>query len=51
MHKFFIDISNKKIDNISMDYLSMGMSNDYQLAIKYGSNIIRIGTGLFGKRY
>lgn len=51
MYQLFIDIGNKKIDNISMDYLSMGMSNDYQTAIKYGSNIIRIGTGLFGKRY
>lgn len=50
MYQLFIDMGSKKLDNISMDILSMGMTNDYQLAIKYGSNIIRIGTGLFGKR-
>ncbi|MGN1086602.1 MAG: YggS family pyridoxal phosphate-dependent enzyme, partial [Porcipelethomonas sp.] len=35
---------------ISMDFLSMGMSGDYADAIRYGSNIIRIGRGLFGPR-
>ncbi len=50
MEKIFIDIQSKKIDNINMSILSMGMSNDYKLAIKYNSNIIRIGTALFGKR-
>ena len=50
MQKLFVDIKSKKIDNISMDILSMGMSKDYPLAIKYGSNIVRIGTGLFGLR-
>ena len=42
-----VDISDKKYDNISMDYLSMGMSNDYEDAILEGSNIVRIGTALF----
>jgi len=50
MHKLFIDIYDKKIDNINMDYLSIGMSGDYKTAIKHGSNLIRIGTGLFGSR-
>lgn len=50
MEKIFIDIKDKKMDNIDMTILSMGMSNDYELAIKYNSNIIRIGTALFGKR-
>lgn len=50
MQKLYIDISGKNIDNISMDFLSMGMSGDYTDAIKYGSNIIRIGRGLFGPR-
>ena len=50
MQKLYIDISQKKIHNISMDYLSMGMSVDYEAAIKYGANMVRIGRGLFGPR-
>lgn len=50
MYKLFIDNSYKKIDNVSMDYLSMGMSSDYAEAIMCGSNIVRVGTSLFGKR-
>lgn len=50
MYKLFIDNSYKKIDNVNMEYLSMGMSSDYAEAIKCGSNIVRIGTSLFGKR-
>jgi hypothetical protein len=33
-----------------MEYLSMGMTNDYEIAIEEGANIVRIGTGIFGKR-
>lgn len=50
MHKLYIDISNKKMDNINMDFLSIGMSGDYKIAIKHGSNLIRIGSRLFGSR-
>jgi len=50
MQKLFIDIRDKNIDNIIMCILSMGMSSDYIPAIKYGSNLIRIGTKLFGAR-
>ncbi len=50
MYKLFIDIKDKKIDNISMDILSMGMSADYAEAIKCGANMIRIGSSLFGAR-
>lgn len=50
MYKLFIDNRDKKIDNVSMEYLSMGMSSDYAEAIECGSNIVRIGTSLFGKR-
>lgn len=50
MQKLYIDISQKKIDNINMSFLSMGMSGDYELAVKYGSNILRIGSALFGAR-
>lgn len=51
MYKLFIDISKKKNDNIDMKYLSMGMTNDYKIAIEEGANIVRIGTGIFGNRY
>lgn len=50
MYKLFIDISNKKIDNSSMDILSMGMSDDFDIAIEEGANLVRVGTALFGKR-
>lgn len=50
MNKYFIDIGRKKIDNISMDYLSMGMSADYSRAILAGANMVRVGTALYGKR-
>ena len=45
-----IDISSRNIDNISMDVLSMGMSDDYETAISEGANIVRVGTGIFGPR-
>ncbi len=50
MYEIFIDIKRKTINNISMDYLSMGMSNDFEVAIQEGSNMVRIGTAIFGKR-
>ena len=50
MNKLFIDIKGKNIDNISMNTLSMGMSSDYKLAIEEGSTLVRVGTGIFGKR-
>lgn len=43
-------LSHRRFSNISMDYLSMGMSKDYDLALKCGSNMIRVGEGIFGKR-
>ncbi len=50
MHKIFLDISQKKLDNISMTILSMGMSADYYEAILEGANMIRVGSALFGAR-
>lgn len=47
MQEIYIDISNKKIDNVNMKYLSMGMSNDFEKAIYFGANIVRIGSFLF----
>lgn len=50
MYRCFIDIKAKKMDNVFMDILSMGMSGDFEPAIKHGSNIVRIGRALFGER-
>ena len=47
LYKKYVDISTKKYDNISMEYLSMGMSNDFHIAIEEGANIVRVGRGLF----
>ena len=45
-----IDIKDRNIDNIQMEILSMGMSDDYVIAISEGSNIVRVGTSIFGMR-
>ena len=50
MNKLFVDISAKKLDNIDMCILSMGMSGDYPWAIAEGSTLVRVGTGIFGAR-
>lgn len=50
MHRLFIDMKAKKIDNINMDILSMGMSGDYIQAIEEGANLVRVGSALFGAR-
>ncbi|QQK07694.1 YggS family pyridoxal phosphate-dependent enzyme [Miniphocaeibacter halophilus] len=44
------NLASKKFKNITMEYLSMGMSHDYKVAIEEGSNMIRIGTSIFGER-
>ncbi len=50
MKKLSVDIMAQNNDNTSMQILSMGMSNDYQVAIEEGATMIRIGTDIFGKR-
>lgn len=50
MHELFLKTKEMSNPNISMNTLSMGMSGDYELAIKHGSNLVRIGTKLFGAR-
>ena len=50
MRKLFVDNGGKKYDNVSMDFLSMGMSGDYQEAIACGADLVRIGTAVFGPR-
>jgi pyridoxal phosphate enzyme (YggS family) len=41
-------IRDKNIKNIKMDYLSMGMTDDFEIAIEEGANMVRIGRGIFG---
>ena len=50
MRNLFVDIKEKKCDNVSMDCLSMGMSDDFTDAIAEGSTMIRVGTAIFGAR-
>lgn len=50
LRKLFIDIAEKNIDNVSISILSMGMTNDYEVAIEEGATMIRVGTGIFGER-
>lgn len=51
MRELFIDIGGKKYDNVTMDFLSMGMSDDFEDAILEGSNMVRVGTAIFGARH
>ena len=50
LRKLSVDIESKNIDNVSVGILSMGMTNDYQVAIEEGATMIRVGTGIFGER-
>ena len=50
MKNIYNDISTMNLRNTEMKYLSMGMTNDFEVAIEEGSNIIRIGTAIFGAR-
>ena len=50
LRKLSVDIAKKNIDNITMSILSMGMTNDYQVAIEEGATMVRVGTGIFGAR-
>lgn len=50
LHKLSVDIADKKVNNVNMSILSMGMTNDYQVAIEEGATMVRVGTGIFGER-
>lgn len=50
LKKLLVDINRKNIDNVSMDVLSMGMTNDYEVAVEEGATLVRVGTGIFGER-
>ena len=50
LRELAVDISQKCIDNVSMNVLSMGMTGDFEVAIEEGATIVRVGTGIFGER-
>ena len=50
LHKLYVDIKEKNIDNGTVNILSMGMTNDFEVAIEEGATMVRIGTGIFGAR-
>ena len=50
MYELFVDIGGKKYDNTAMDFLSMGMSGDFEDAIAEGANMVRVGSAIFGAR-
>lgn len=50
LHKLLLDIKLRNIDNVNMSVLSMGMTNDYMVAIEEGATMVRVGTGIFGVR-
>lgn len=50
LKKLSVDIAQKNIDNVTMTVLSMGMTNDYEVAIEEGATMVRVGTGIFGRR-
>ena len=51
MRQLFIDNCEKKYDNVCMDFMSMGMSGDYETAVECGANMVRVGTAIFGERH
>ncbi len=48
--QLFVDNCAKKYDNVRMDFMSMGMSGDYETAVECGAHIVRVGTAIFGER-
>ena len=50
MYRSYLDIASKKINNVNMNVLSMGMSGDYCEAILEGANLVRVGSAIFGSR-
>jgi pyridoxal phosphate enzyme (YggS family) len=50
LHELSVDIAEENIDNVSMRVLSMGMTNDYNVAVEEGATLVRVGTAIFGAR-
>ena len=50
LHDLYVDVKEKNIDNGTVSILSMGMTNDYEVAVEEGATMVRVGTGIFGAR-
>ena len=50
LRKLSVDIRKEKVNNVTVSILSMGMTNDYEIAIEEGATMVRVGTGIFGER-
>lgn len=50
LRQLSVDIKEKNMNNVNMDVLSMGMTNDYEVAVEEGATMVRVGTGIFGER-
>lgn len=50
LYNLFLDIKAQNLDNVCMMHLSMGMTNDYEVAVEEGATLVRVGTGIFGER-
>ena len=50
MRQLFVDRKQNMCDNVIMQYLSMGMSGDFETAIEHGANMVRVGSAVFGAR-
>ena len=50
MYQLFMELRAAQLENTAVEWLSMGMTNDYMIAVEEGSNLVRIGTGIFGQR-
>lgn len=50
LRKLSVDIADKNVDNVNVSILSMGMTNDYEVAVEEGATMVRVGTGIFGER-
>lgn len=50
LFQLFINLKNKNLNHTEIKWLSMGMTNDYKIAIEEGANVIRVGSGIFGQR-
>jgi pyridoxal phosphate enzyme (YggS family) len=50
LRKLAVDMQRERIENINMEFLSMGMSNDFEVAIEEGASIVRVGSAIFGER-
>ena len=50
LKKLSVDIAAKNINNVTMSVLSMGMTNDFEVAVEEGATMVRVGTAIFGAR-